>query len=69
MDCDACISPSIPPCNTPQRFSIFHVIVTYLPANNRTDPAMVHHQVSEIPMGLTPGILSSANSLPARIAL
>jgi hypothetical protein len=69
MVCVACIAPYIPPCKPPQRMSVLHIIVTSLPATNRTAVAMVHHHISPIPMGLIPGILSSDNSLPAHIAL
>jgi hypothetical protein len=61
-------APSIPPCNPNQRVPVVHAIVNALPATNRADLDMSRHH-SPTPMGLTPGNLSIANSLPTHITL
>jgi hypothetical protein len=62
MACALSIAPSIPPSYPPQQLSVLQVIVTSLPVTNKTDFEMARHHVSPISMGLTPGILSNANT-------
>jgi hypothetical protein len=69
MSCVAYIAPSIPLSNPPRTFLVLQVIVTSLPAIDRTDLEMSHFHVSIMTMGLTPCILYTSNNLPNHNAL